>query len=341
MRNLIPKLKSVVYKDVNVLRWMSFAFLAFSVSCTQQSDSLTIIKLGHGLDQQHPVHIGMLEMGRQLDSISAGRMRIDIYPNQQLGTEREMLELLQIGSLGMTKVSSGVLENFIPEYKIFSLPYIFMSREHMFRVLEGEPGKAILQKGSEYWLRGLCYYDAGSRSFYTTTKPVNHPSDLDGQKIRTMESTTSMNMIRAMGGSATPIAWGELYTALQQGVVDGAENNPPSFFISRHYEVAKYYTLNEHTSIPDVLLISTILWESLNADQQSWLQEAADASYHYQKIVWQKASDDALQAVIDAGVEVIRPDKAEFANAVADQIETARNDERLRILIDQIRSLRD
>lgn len=311
----------------------------FLGSCGGGTGPVTVIKLGHGLDQLHPVHIGMTEMARQLDSLSGGTMRIDIYPNQQLGTEREMLELLQIGSLGMTKVSSGVLENFIPEYKIFSLPYIFLSREHMFRVLEGKPGHDILEKGAEYWLRGLCFYDAGSRSFYTTSKPVNGPEDLDGLKIRTMESTTSMNMVRAMGGAATPLAWGELYTALQQGVVDGAENNPPSFFISRHYEVAKYYTLNEHTSIPDVLLISTVVWDGLSEQQQQWLQQAAEASYHFQKVVWQKASDEALQAVKDAGVEVIVPDKARFAATAEAQIEEARRDERLGPLIDEIKAL--
>ncbi|MCB0437094.1 MAG: DctP family TRAP transporter solute-binding subunit, partial [Mangrovimonas sp.] len=165
-----------------------------------------------------------------------------IYPNQQLGSERENLELLQIGSLDMTKVSVGVMENFAPKMKVFGLPFLFRDKQHAFNVLDGPIGKELLDEGEKYWLKGLCYYDAGSRSFYTKDKPVMTPEDLKGSKIRVMESVTAMDMVRSLGGAPTPISWGELYTSLQQGVVDGAENNPPSFYLSRHYEVCKFYS---------------------------------------------------------------------------------------------------
>jgi tripartite ATP-independent transporter DctP family solute receptor len=243
-------------------------------------------------------------------------MRIDIYPSEQLGSERECLELLQIGSIAMTKVSCSVLEGFVPAMSVLSLPYLFKNEEHRFKILEGEIGKQLLLKGEKYWLRGLCYYDAGNRSFYTKDKPVLLPSDLEGLKIRTQESQTSMKMVQALGGSPTPIAWGELYSALQQGVVDGAENNPPSFYLSRHYEVCRFYCLDEHTGVPDVLLISTKIWHGLSPELKELLQEAADESAVYQKKLWKDATQLALDEVQKSGVKIYYPDKKLFIEKV-------------------------
>ena len=305
--------------------------------CAAQSD-VTVVKLGHGLDPVHPVHQGMVFMAEKVAEKSAGKMRVDIYPSQQLGTERELLELLQLGSLGMTKVTAAVLESFAPSYKAFSVPYLFKDRDHHFRVLEGEIGKELLLASQEYWLRGLAYYDAGSRSFYTKEVPIHSPADLQGLKIRTLESKTQVEMVNTMGGAATPISWGELYTALQQGVVDGAENNPPSFYTSRQYEVCNYYSLDEHTTIPDVLLISTIVWETLTPQEQQWLQEAADESAQYQKVLWQEASDDALQKLEEAGIEIIRPDKAPFVEIVAPIYESFKSEPEVYDIIQRIQA---
>lgn len=285
------------------------------MACGAEQD-VTVIKLGHALDTEHPVHKAMVHMAARLAEESGGTMRIDIYPSQQLGSEREMLELLQIGSLGMTKVSSSVLENFAPEFQVLSLPFVFRDDAHRFAVLEGPIGQALLAAPEPYRLRGLAFYDAGTRSFYTTSRPIQAPGDLRGLKIRVQESATAMDMVRALGGSPTPIAWGELYTALQQGVVDGAENNPPSFYLSRHYEVAKYYVLNEHTAVPDVVIVGTTLWDRLSPQERAWLQEAADDSAVLQQRLWHEATEEALAAVRAAGVEVITPDKAPFAERV-------------------------
>ncbi len=165
------------------------------------------------------------------------------------------------------------------------------------------------------------------------------PADLEGLKIRTQESATAMRMVSELGGSATPIAWGELYTALQQGVVDGAENNPPSFHLSRHYEVARYYSLNEHTGVPDVLLISTVIWDGMTDQEQQWLQQVADESTRYQKMLWQEATEDALRAVEEAGVQVLHPDKGPFADLLAPLLAEYRNDPVLYPLIERIRTL--
>lgn len=304
-------------------------------SCSQGGGK-SVIKLAHGLDTSHAVHKAMVYMNAVLQEKSNGAMRIEIYANQQLGSERECLELLQIGSLDMTKVSTGVMENFAPKMRIFGLPYLFKDRQHQFNVLDGEVGKELLEDGRSYWLKGLGYFDAGSRSFYTKEKPVNVPEDIEGLKIRVMESVTAINMVKSLGGSPTPISWGELYTSLQQGVVDGAENNPPSFYLSRHYEVCKYYALDEHTALPDVLLISTHTWDNLSRKQKNWLEEAVSLSVEYQRKLWAESEALALTEVVKAGVEVSRPDKAPFVEKVNVLYQEAVKDSSLKKLIENI-----
>ena len=314
------------------------ASIIFLSGCSKESN-IKKIKIGHGLDQTHPVHLAMEFLAERVAEKSSGKIQISVYPSQQLGTERECLELLQIGSLGMTKVSSSVLEGFVPIYKVFSLPFVFDNEEHKFKVFESELGRKLLQSTEKYWLRGLCFYDAGSRSFYTKVNPVLSPSDLRGLKIRTQESATSVKMVNALGGSATPIAWGELYTALQQGVVDGAENNPPSFYTSRHYEVCKYYSLDEHTSVPDVLLVSTIIWDDLTEQEKIWIQEAADESYEHEKELWQASTKEALEKVQEAGVKIYYPDKKPFQEKVEDLIEEFKSEPEVYNLIREIKQL--
>ncbi len=308
-------------------------------SCNTLQDK-KVIKLAHGLDMSHPVHKAMEFMAQDLETRSSGTMAIQIYPNQQLGTERQALELLQIGSLDMTKVSAAVMENFSPNMKVFGLPFLFRNRAHTFSVLDGAIGKELLDGGQKYWLKGLGYYDSGSRSFYTKERPVESPEDLKGLKIRVMESITAMNMVNSLGGSPTPISWGELYTSLQQGVVDGAENNPPSFYLSRHYEVCKFYSLDEHTSVPDVLIMGTHFWNDLNEEQQKWVQESVNLSIEYQRELWAKAEQDALDAVKKAGVTVINPDKSKFQKKVVGMYEGYKDESEIYNLIKRIQDVK-
>lgn len=232
----------------------------------------------------------------------------------------------------MTKVSVGVMENFAPKMKVLGLPFLFRDRTHSFEVLDGPIGKEILDDGKKYLLKGLGYYDAGSRSFYTKDKMIHSPEDLKGMKIRVMESITAMDMVRSLGGSPTPISWGELYTALQQGVVDGAENNPPSFYLSGHFEVCKYYALNEHTFLPDVVVISKGTWESLNDQERLWLEEAMKRSVAYQRILWQESEQQALDALLEEGVEIIRPNKQAFQAKVQGVYEQYKGTELYRLI---------
>lgn len=282
------------------------------ISCEKSRDT-KVLYLAHTLPQTHPVHKGILEFQRLLESKSNGKLKVKIFPDGQLGSERESLELLQIGSVAATKVSASILSNFVPEYNVLGIPYLFKDREHQFSVLEGPIGKSILEKGSKFWLRGLCYYDAGSRSFYTSTKAIRTPEDLKGLKIRVQNNQMAINMVNSMGGAATPMAYGELYAAIQQGVVDGAENNPPSFVSSNHYEISKYYTLDEHSSVPDVLLIGTKYWNKLSKEERVWVQEAADESAQAQKEYWRESVNESMKLIKERGVEVIIPEKSLFA----------------------------
>jgi len=291
--------------------------LVLLIACARE-DEQRMLQIGHTLDTGHPVHQAMLLMGERLAEYSDGKMTLQVFPSGQLGSERELIELLQIGSLAMTKVSASPLEGFVPIMKIFNIPYVFRDQAHYQAVLDGDIGLQILDAPRKVRLKGLGYYDAGSRSFYTVDRPITKPADLDGLKIRVQESQTALEMVRSLGGAPTPIAWGELYTALQQGVVDGAENNPPSFYLSKHYEVCRYYTLDEHTAVPDILLVSTFVWDSLSAEEQQWLQRAVTDSVLFQRELWQRESDAALAAVEAAGVEVIRPDKSLFQSQVAE-----------------------
>ncbi len=297
------------------------------------------LKLAHGLPTDHPVHKAMEFMGQRVRELSDGKLDVKVYPSEQLGSEQQCVELVQIGSLAITKVSAAVMESFIEDYKVLGLPYIFKSKEHSYKVFDGEIGKDLLMSSTDKWIRGLTFYDAGSRSFYTKSKPIEHPDDLVGMKIRVMPSVTAVGMVRALGGSPTPISWGELYTALQSGVVDGAENNPPSLYTSRHYEVCKYYSLDEHTTIPDVLVISQIIWDKLSEEEKEWIQQAADESAVLQRKLWAESEEESYREVQKAGVVINKPDKEPFMLKVQPFLESYRNNEIIYSYIKRIQAI--
>lgn len=324
---------------VGKIKTIFILFVALTFFSCAEDQNVKVLRLAHGLDTNHPVHKAMVELGRRLEEKSKGQLIAKLYPSGQLGAERECLELLQIGSLDITKVSAAVLENFVTDYKVLSIPYLFRDRQHTYDFYDSKIGKNLLHKGSDYRLMGLCYYDAGSRSFYTKTKAITNPTDLEGLKIRVQKSNMAVEMVKQLGGSPTPISWGELYTALQQGVVDGAENNLPSFFTSKHYEVCKYYSFDEHTSVPDILLIGTETWDRMNTEERQWLQEAADESAIIQRQFWKQAERDALENIIKSGVKVNYPDKSAFSGKTEPIMDIFSDDSIARKLISDIKLL--
>jgi tripartite ATP-independent transporter DctP family solute receptor len=281
----------------------------------------TVLKLAHGLDESHPVHKGMLFMKQRLGELTGGKATIDLYSGGVLGGETDCLEQVQKGELAMTKVSTAAIEAFIPEMKVLSVPFAFRDAGHFWNTLHSPVGKRLLSMGAGQNFRGLCYYDSGDRNFYSTKKPIRSVADVKGMKVRVMNSRTAMDMINIMGGSPCPITWGELYTALAQGTVDAAENNPPSFVTSRHYEVCKYFTLSAHQRIPDMLIISLKAWDKLPPDVQSALQQAADESEVYQRKLWEEQTAKDLATAKEKGVEIITPDIESFRAACAPLLE--------------------
>lgn len=298
-----------------------------------------VLKLGHALDTGHPVHAAMEHMATRLEELSGGTLAIDIYPSAVLGSETECLEQVQNGSLDLTKVSAAVMESFVPEMAVFGLPFLFRDSEHYWQVLSGPIGATLLQKGEPKLLRGLCYYDSGSRNFYTRSKPVRTPDDLEGLKIRVVNSATAISMVNAMGAAPTPIAWGELYSALAQGTVDGAENNPPSFVSNKHYEVCKHFTLDGHTRIPDMLLIGTKTWARLTPQAREQIQQAADDSSHFQRRLWDRETARSLEIAKAEGVTIYEVDQAPFVARVAPMLAEIESPE-VRSLARQIRETR-
>ena len=294
-----------------------FAWFVRGQNLTAASNqATTVLKLAHGLDQSHPVHKAMLFMAERLQAHSAGTVSLHVFANGQLGSETECLEQLQRGALAMTKTSTAPIEGFVPELAVFGVPYVFRDDDHFWKFIHSEAGSELLVAGTGVGLRGLCYYDAGSRNFYTTNKPILQPADLKGLKIRVQQSKTAMDMVEALGGSPTPIAFGELYTALQQSMVDGAENNPPSFYTNRHFEVCKHLSMDEHARVPDMLLMSEKIWQGLTPQVQQWVQQAATESAEYQRQLWQEESAAVLKAVQQEGVTIHYPDKGAFAKMV-------------------------
>ena len=286
--------------------------LLMLLSCGKKKEEVKTLKLAHSLSVNHPVHVALKYFAERVKEKSEGELQIEIYPGSQLGSERQALELLQIGSLAMTKVSSAVMENFSPKLKVFGYPYLFRDKEHRYSFYDSSLGEELLLEGERYWLHGLTYFDAGSRSFYFKDTPIITPEDLKGKKVRVMQSPMAISLVKSLGGSPTPVSWAELYTSLQQGVVDGAENNLPSFYTSKHYEICKYLSVDQHTAIPDILVISSSIYDKLSSDEKDWIKKSAQEASIKERELWEEAEKDALTEIKKAGVKVNYPDKSSF-----------------------------
>ncbi len=298
------------------------------------------LKLGHALDINHPVHKAMEFWADTLKKATDGRIIIKIYPGGQLGGEKELIEQLQMGTLDITKVSSAGLEAFVPQMKVLGMPYLFKSKEHKWTVLNSPVGKELLAAGLDRGLVGIGYYEAGERSFYTKHGFIKTPADLKNLKIRVIKSPMAINLLKTLGASPTPISWGELYTALQQGTVDGAENNPPSFVSARHYEVCKYYSLDKHTSPMDVVLAGRKAWDKLSEADKAIMIKTFDISVEYQKKLWAEVVKENFALLDSVGVKVIVPDQAPFLKAVQPMYEEYAKDEVIGPLLLKIQAIK-
>ncbi len=265
----------------------------------------------------YPTVEAVKAMGAELEAKTDGRLCIEIFASAQLGEEKDTIEQTQFGVIDMNRVSLGPFNNIIPETQIPSLPYIFRSTEHMHHVMDGPIGQEILDAFAAHDLIGLAFYDGGSRSFYNSEHPINSIADMAGMKFRVMQSDMFVDMVAALGANATPMPYGEVYSSIQTGVIDGAENNWPSYDTSGHFEVAKYYTLDQHLIVPEVLVMSKITWDKLSPEDQEIVRQAARDSVPVMRDLWaaqEKVSEAKLEA---AGVQVVTDiDKTPFIEAM-------------------------
>ncbi len=308
-----------------VLATGGFALFLRSQNASGNNSSQTVLKLGHGLETAHPIHKSVEHMKMRLEELSGGSVTIDIYPSGVVGNEVASIEQLQNGSLAMTSQSVAAMENFIPSMATFSLPYVFHDSDHFWKVLDGDVGQKLMQSGEKKFLHGLCYFDSGSRNFYTINKPIRTPDDLKGMNIRVMNSPTAINMIKAMGGNPTPIPFSELFSALAQGAVDGAENNPASFYNKQHYKVCKHFSKDGHTRVPDMLIMSSKVWDRLSSQEQSWVQQAAQECSAFQRDLWKEYTETSLKAVEAEGTTIYDVDTALFAEKVKPMLDAIDN----------------
>ncbi|MGF1778000.1 TRAP transporter substrate-binding protein [Vibrio nomapromontoriensis] len=314
--------------------------VAMTFGVAASAYATTTLKLSHNHPRDHAVHKAMDYMAKEVREMTDGEVRIRIYPDAQLGTQRESMELMQNGALDMVKSNAAELEAFSSAYSAFNLPYLFRDKTHYYQVTDGDVGREILNSSTSSGFIGVTYYDAGARSFYTN-KPINTPEDLKGLKVRVQPSPSAIAMVKALGGNPTPLAYGELYTALQQGVVDAAENNIPSFSLSRHSEVSKYFSLDEHTMVPDVLVISTASYDKLTSEQQGALMKAAADSSELMKKLWADSEAKERAKAEKMGVTFVEPNKAAFVEAVQPMYQNIeKSNPTLNTLIDKIKAVK-
>lgn len=278
--------------------------------------------------ENYPTVIGLKHMAETLKRTSAGRIDLQVFAGGQLGDERSTIEQTKLGVLDLVRVSAAPVAQAYTPMGVYNMPFLFRDSSHMWKVLNGTVGKELLAglQGAGYV--GLGYYDSGSRNFYTTRKPIKTVADLSGMRIRVQQNQVALEMMEALNAKPVPLSAGEVYSSLQTGAIDGAENNYPTFGPSgaRHYEVAKHFSLSGHTSIPEVILMSKASWDKLSKADQKLVQDAATASVAVQRKAWNDLSKQSEEAVRKAGVTVTTVDKTAFQKAMQPVYDKYRKD---------------
>lgn len=277
----------------------------------------TILKLGTSTQPTHIYNLAAEHFGKMVADKSGGDIEVQVFPAAQLGSERDMVEGLQLGSLEMTLTSTGPMGNFVPQVKLFNLPFLFKDRESCYRVLDGEIGTGIADRFVKVGIRSLGWYENGFRNITNSERPIKAPADMNGIKIRVMEDDVFILTMKALGASPLPMAFGELYTALEQQTVDAQENPLAVIYSSRFFEVQDYLAMTGHFYSPAVLLISEMTWQSLTPEQQTLIAEAAVEARDYERELSLKADQELEAALKKEGMTVTHPDKTPFAEAVA------------------------
>ncbi len=277
-----------------------------------------VLRLAETHPKGYPTELGDEEFARLVKERSGGRIIIEVYPGSQLGQETAVIQQVQFGAIDITRVSVSPVAAFVPKLNAFQMPYLYRDAAHMWSVLKGDIGKNLLSSLEPFGFIGLGWFEGGSRNFYNSKRPIKTPADLKGLKVRVQESELMMGLVSAFGAIPTPMAFGEVYSALQTGVVDGAENNWASYFSTSHYEVAKYFTLDEHTRVPEIIIGSKISLGRLSKADQDLIKQAAADAVDFQRAEWAKYEQISIDKVKAGGAQITTvTDKAPWVALMA------------------------
>lgn len=323
-----------------LLSAMGLVVLSGCGTTEASSEEQIVLRYAYASNSQ-PVIDSMVEFGRLVEEKTDGQVTVEYFPDGQLGSETELIELTQTGGIDFTKVSGSALEGFSKDYSIFSVPYLFDSEEHFFNVMENKAiTDEIYNSTEELGFVGITYYDSGQRSFYMTDGPVNSLADLKGKKIRVMQSETAIKMVELLGASPVPMGSSEVYTSLQSNLINGAENNEFVLYTAGHGGVAKYYSYDEHTRVPDIVIMNSEVKERLTDEQYEAILAAAKESTEFEKAVFKDAvEEEKAIATKEYGVVYNDLDTTEFLAAVQPLHEQFKNDKNYSELYQEIRSL--
>jgi tripartite ATP-independent transporter DctP family solute receptor len=296
---------------------LTMAFGAMAMMSSPASASMEL-KAADVHPEGYPNVVAMQNLGKKLEAATNGRLTLKMYPGAILGDEKAMIEQTQVGAIAILRTSLGPVGPVVPDVNVFNMPFVFRDEAHMRKVIDGEIGNEILDKitASPAKMVALGWMDGGTRSLYTK-KPIKTPDDLKGQKIRMMGNPLFVDTMNAMGGNGISMGFGELYSALQTGVVDGAENNPPTLFTQNHHTVCKYYSLTGHLIIPEIFVMSRVVWDKLSPEDQALMKQLAREAQMEQRELWDKKVAESIEGLKKAGVEFIEVDKKPFYDLTA------------------------
>lgn len=316
-------------------RWMTAAGLTLATLATHATE----FRSSDIHPDDYPTVLAVRHMGETLSKATGGKHSIKVYAKGALGIEKDTIEQTKLGAIAMTRVNVAPMNNICPATMVPTMPFLFRSKEHMRKVLDGAIGDDILDDCAPQGFIGLAFYDSGARSIYTAKKPIKTLADVKGMKVRVQQSDLWVSLLEAMGANATPMPFGEVYTALKTGLVDAAENNYPSYESSRHFEVAKFFNKTEHSMAPEMLLFSKRVWDTLTPDDQKAIRAAAKESVQYMRKLWDEREEKSLATVKAGGAQIIEVDKAPFQAAMKPVYDKFIKDPHLQDLVKRIQAV--
>ncbi|HEV7251705.1 MAG TPA: TRAP transporter substrate-binding protein [Mesorhizobium sp.] len=306
---------------------------------TGAAQAQTVLRSSDTHPDGYPTVEAVEYFGELVKERTEGRYAVEVYHSAQLGEEKDTIEQVRSGVIELNRVSMAPFNGIVKESVVPSLPYLFRSEEHMHKVMDGAVGEQIKKAFEPHGLVALAFYDAGARSFYNTKKPINTVADMAGLKFRVIQSDIFVDMVAALGANATPMPYGEVYSGLETGVIDGAENNFPSYDTAKHFEVAKFYSLDEHTILPEVFVMAKSAWDELSPEDQEIFRQAAKDSVTRQRELWSAKVEESRKNVGAAGSQINTPDKQGFMDAMKPVYDKHITDPVLQKMVEDIRAV--